>query len=171
MATGGTRPKPTKVHLRNGSYRKNPQQHDQNVPKPNYTRPVKPAPVKKGMTKRPMPKWNRLIKELDRMGVHGRTDYDLLELYCMTFSKYREALVAVNKIGVAIVGKNKAGETTVQRNQFEVVMSRSMDRLAKLGGELGLSPVARTRLSAAPDTEESDLLASFMAAGKRRNKN
>jgi P27 family predicted phage terminase small subunit len=102
-----------------------------------------------------------LLKQLEELGLLAKCDTDLFELYCVTYGKYRTALEDVNANGLTIVGV----KGNVMRNPAAIELHQSMEKLAKLMPELGLTPSARARLIA-DQAEDVDPFLEFLEASK-----
>jgi len=99
------------------------------------------------------------------MGMLTKADSDLMEAYCVTYSGYRQALTSVTKTGQVLVLKSDGGKSVeVRRNPYSVELHKYMDRLTKLLAEMGLTPSARSRVSAVE--EPTDVLMEFIRASK-----
>jgi P27 family predicted phage terminase small subunit len=79
----------------------------------------------------------------------------------VTYGKYRTALEDVNANGLTIVGV----KGNVMRNPAAIELHQSMEKLAKLMPELGLTPSARARLIA-DQAEDVDPFLEFLEASK-----
>lgn len=113
--------------------------------------------------------WDRLVKLFGEMGMLNKADATLMELYAVTYSGYRQALVSVTKTGQVLllrVDENKKME--VRRNPYSVELHKYMDRLAKLLAEMGLTPSSRTRVATTGDISD-DPLAAILRKRAERN--
>ena len=100
-------------------------------------------------------KWRHLAELLTDMNVITTADKDMMELYCVTYAAYREALANVAKTGQVLVTREDHGkQVEVKRNPFSTEFHRYADRMAKLLVEMGLTPSSRTRVTANPKADE-----------------
>ena len=140
----GRKPQSTAVQERNGALKKNPQRRNENEPPVKRGMPNVPATVKSD--KFAHAQWKVVCQLLDEMGILSTSDVFLIELFCITYSEMVAMLKDRKKRGTVIDGKRNANSTDYHKHQ---------DRLVKLMAEMGLTPSARTRLSAQsikPDT-------------------
>lgn len=146
----GRKPKSRETHLANGSYVKNPNRENKNAPIPIKGRP----PIPDSVASDPIAadKWETLCTELEAMGIVATADVDIMEVYCILFSKYRQALAGIRETGLTIDGK---------RNPLEGIEFRTIQQLTRLMAELGLTPTARERLSATPK-DNDDLFLAYL---------
>src|SRR5690606_20560473 len=91
--------------------------------------------------------WDDLVDILDQMKILTQADGQLLELYAVSYSQYRQALDNMNKTGKVLITKT-AKCTQVRRNPFAVEFHKYRDALNKMLTELGLTPSARSRIHA-----------------------
>ncbi len=95
-----------------------------------------------------------MIVLFDGMGMLNQADGDLLEIYCVTYSGYRQALDSVNKRGQVLVLNKGGKQLEVRRNPYCVELHKHIDRLAKLMAEMGLTASSRLRVAAAGDGDD-----------------
>ena len=153
----GRKPLPPEVHIANGSYDKNPQRQNHDAPKPLIGAPVKPTYLDEVASA----KWEEVVGLLDELGVLSRSDGNLIEAYCVTYSGYRAALAQVARIGQVIVERTDSG-VEAKRSPWSAELHKYMDRMTKLLAELGLTPSARGRLKAVPQDDELDPIAAVL---------
>ena len=116
------------------------------------------------MTKRKTPKapsyldaiatdqWKRKIKQLAERGDITEEDYTNLELYCVNYSLYRQAVQNIAERGFSIT--NTQG--TEARNPALTAKSEAEKIIIKMSSLLGFDPVSRRKNPV--DTEEKDVL-------------
>ena len=103
------------------------------------------------------------------MGIIATCDVDLMEIYCVLFSQYRQALEKVRTTGLVLVTREDHGkQVEVKRNPFETVQYKAIAQLTKLMSEMGLTPTARERLAATP-TDDVDPFLQFLEMSKNNN--
>lgn len=116
--------------------------------------------------------WDRLVKLFSEMGMLNKADATLMELYAVTYSGYRQALVSVTKTGQVLllrVDDTKGQKMEVRRNPYSVELHKYMDRLGKLLAEMGLTPSSRTRVAVNPIEGTDDPLAAILRKRAERN--
>jgi len=87
--------------------------------------------------------WRSVCKQLDSMDLLSTTDARSLELYCLTYSRFRAAQEQVKKHGdVLFLGKNKYPQVS----PFYTCMNKYHEDCRKWLIEFGLTPAARARL-------------------------
>lgn len=157
----GRKPNAPEIQEQSGAYKKDPQRRNKQAPVMNYSPPPAPESVEDDDVAKA--KWDHVCKLLADMGVLATADSDLLEAYCITYSRYRYALQRVLDKGNTVTNA-KGG---VSRNPECVEMHKSMDRMAKLLSEMGLTPAARARVKSGnnEDNEEDpfEMLARRMS--------
>jgi len=150
----GRKPLTTKEKTNRGTAQKNPQRINKSEPVAPEGIPAKPDYLDQVASE----KWDGVCYLLDEMGIANKADADLLEVYCVTYAGYRQALASVQKTGQVIV-RRKDGETVeVIRNPFSVELHKYRDALTRMMSEMGLTPVSRSRVHAAGAKEEPDPL-------------
>ena len=77
-----------------------------------------------------------------------------MAIYSTTWAKWVQAELAVRSEGLIVKGRE---------NQNQKIADKAADRLYRLGGEFGLNPSSRTKLSAAPK-DESDPFLDWLSA-------
>ena len=158
----GRKPLAAEVHIRNGSYAKNPKRQNKQAPKVNHALPLMPEMFE--TLEHATAKWNQLTEQLSTLGVLAETDGDLLEQYCVSYQLFRDAFVKVQETGLALDESTQHG-TTTKRNPYCGELHKHMDRLSKLMAEMGLTPSSRTKLIATPPGEEDDGLLNLLKRG------
>ena len=95
--------------------------------------------------------WDRIVPELDRLGMLCSIDQAVLESYCITYSRWKKAERAAAK-------RNDYYETTAMGRMIcrEVLLALQCQKeLRQLIIELGLSPASRGRITVgAPSGKE-----------------
>lgn len=152
----GRKPQSEEAKEASGAFKKDPQRRNKAAPKVSYGIP--PAPETIASDPIAKAKWEQLCDGLSKAGILATIDGDLLESYCMTFSLYRSALKSVQEKGHTVTKVN--GDP--MRNPACVELAQTMLRMAKLMSELGLTPSARSRITAAPQAEEDDPFEELM---------
>ena len=159
----GRKPQPTKLKILRG----NPGRRALNrqEPVPPAGRPVMPEWI--GRLKHGAECWSWLVDKLDEMKILSQADGKTLELYCATWSEWRQATEFVAAHGMTY--PIRAGQTTTKGKVHkgaikgvgmfpEVAIARSRaELLSRLGAELGLTPSSRTRIKVPEVPKESPL--------------
>lgn len=132
-------PKPTTLRVLEGNRAKRPLRKE---PKPP---PIAPEPPD-WLDEEARTEWNRVVPDLESMGLLSRIDRSALAAYCSVWSKYVVA------------------ETMVSDDwRHGVATARLRDQLRAFITEFGMSPVARARISVPQKTDDKP---SWMAASE-----
>ncbi len=148
----------TAVKIRNGSFVGKPGRFNSKEPQVSTERPKLPTSLHKDpIAKRT---WHRILDYLTDMKVIAITDSELVETYASN-----QSLLLRSRDGMNTDNDKLQREATAN-------FHKCLDRSPKLLTEFGLTSASRSKLVARTDDVESDLLASFMAAGgKKGSKN
>lgn len=153
MAKRGRKPKPTELKILDGT---RADRVNRNAPEPIR----EPLECPDHLDDAARAEWDRLLPQLERMGVVSQTDSAVLALYCVTFSRWIEARTELLRLGLVIetdLGGCKA-------NPAAGIVAKCEDQMAKLLAELGCTPSSRGRLDRlkadAPPDEFEELLAT-----------
>lgn len=103
--------------------------------------------------------WDRVLVELEGMGIIGATDYAVLVGYCESWSQYKQAVEMLSRTGSLHKPKND-GE--VRRMPTVFILKDAREAMLKFARELGLSPSARASVSAAGRGDDDDPLARLL---------
>jgi len=148
----GPMPTPTSIKKVRQTFR--PDRAPQNEATPN---PAAPHQLKapEWLSEQATAKWNELALRLHGLGLLTEIDLDVLALYCVTWDKWRGAEEAL-----LIEGPTTTAQSGYRAVSPHVTRAKThLAELIKLGGLLGLSPSARSRIEVAPkETQEDDLL-------------
>lgn len=87
--------------------------------------------------------WSVVTKHLREMGLLASSDVGLIASYSQTMSRLKAAQEHITKYGLTI----STGAGGFKKNPAVAILEKSGDMLRQLATELGLSPVARERLS------------------------
>lgn len=96
--------------------------------------------------------WAIIVESLPK-GLLSRADEGTLEVYVSAWSRYREARRHVMKNGYWIGNR---------LNPMKAIQDQAAAEMHKVGGTLGLSPLARARLATEGQTGEEDPLALLL---------
>lgn len=152
MGRRGPAPKPTALKLLEGTARPDRMRHE---PQPEIKAPRCPAwlaPAAKS-------EWRRLAKTLVRVGVLSDLDRAVFACYCQSWARWQQAEEAIQRHGILI----KTPNGHLQQSPAVSLAKAALKQMLQAGGELGLSPAARTRINAqvppaAPKTPMERLL-------------
>lgn len=139
-------PKPTALKILEG----NPGQRpiNRNEPRPAPGAPEPPA----GLCREGRAEWRRVVPELDRLGLLTRVDRATLVGYVETWARWWA--LAREAQGAPAVVAGASGSPV--KNPIYTAVTEASTELRRYITELGLSPVARTRLSV-PEPSSDDL--------------
>lgn len=149
----GRHPKPVEIKKREG-----------NPGKRKLKEPVFIAPVVDGF---PAPdmldeigirKWNAVAAFLSKAGILTEIDVDCLAGYCASYSRWYRA----EKEMQAAIAKKPDASGILVNNDRRIMISpliraaqSSLDSMAKLAAQYGMTPVSRGSVSRNPDEEEN----------------
>ena len=104
--------------------------------------------------------WNRVLPQLEAMGIVGATDYAVMVGYCESWSQYKMAVEMLARTGPLHKPRND-GE--VRRSPMVFILKDAREAMLKFGRELGLSPSARSSVSVVVGgSVEDDPLAALL---------
>lgn len=146
----GRKPKPTHLKVLEGNPGRRPLNDREPEPEPILLMPPPELP------KIARDEWNRLARELYDLGMLTNLDQAIMEAYCYSYAKWKNALKEVD--GHPIV-KTKNGN--IIQNPWETVANRAYDQMIRALTELGLSPPSRSRVKVSPK-KQKDIFAEFM---------
>jgi P27 family predicted phage terminase small subunit len=95
--------------------------------------------------------WARVAPELHRLGLLSGLDHAVMAAYCVAYSRWRgaeEALAAqaeADPTGAALTIRDR---DVPRPNPLIGVARRAADQMIAFAGQLGATPIARTRLAA-----------------------
>lgn len=159
-------PKPTKIKLLQGTFRK---ERARNEASPNPAIPPVPA----HLSDEAKAEWKRISEELMKLGLLSIIDRAALAGYCEAWADWLDATEKVNRLGKVI----KTGTKTIQKldgsietqggnfveNPYFSVKKRSAELMHKFLTEFGMTPASRTRINA--KTEETGKTAGWQGFG------
>ncbi|MDB4793007.1 phage terminase small subunit P27 family [bacterium] len=136
----GRPPRPSKIQV---ELRGDPSKRRKNMTEPDAPRgwPVCPQHVEDDPIA--CEEWKSVCTQLDSMDLLSTTDARSIELYCLTYSRFRAAQEQVRKHGdVLLLGQNKYPQVS----PFYTCMNRYHDDCRKWLIEFGCTPSARARM-------------------------
>ena len=95
------------------------------------------------------------------LGLLTSADSSVLERMARGWALYRLAAKVIQRKGPLVQGKTSNGADRILPNPMFKVMRQAAEEMDRCGMQLGLSPYARTRLTA-PGAEEEDPLALLL---------
>lgn len=131
----GRRPKPTNLLSISGGA-------DSQRPRPAHSIPTCPAhlsPTAKA-------EWKRLAQEMHRLGIISQLDRAALAAYCQAYGRWVEAERKLKETPTLI----KLPSGYIQPSPWLGIANKSQELMHKFLGELGLSPVSRSRVHKLP---------------------
>ena len=151
MPPPGPKPLPAAIHQLRGTFR--PDRHsDSVVPKTGL--PTCPAHLN-STAKR---EWKRVLSELGPIGLATKLDRSALAAYCQVYARWVEAEEQIKTHGVLVKGSK--GYPVL--SPYLEVANKAIQQMRLLLAEFGMTPSARTRVSAsALIDDEYDPLAEF----------
>ncbi|MCH7685380.1 MAG: phage terminase small subunit P27 family [Planctomycetes bacterium] len=135
------------LHQMHGTYRHD--RHDKAGQPPSGKMPACPDWLSDDARK----EWERVLPELEQMGIVGATDYAVLTGYCESWSQYKSAVEMLAKTGPLHKPRND-GE--VRRSPIVFILKDSREAMLKFARELGLSPSSRMTVSVAGSGDHTD---------------
>jgi P27 family predicted phage terminase small subunit len=159
MGLRGPAPKPTALKILQGNPGK--RRLNQNEPKPALGMPRCPA----WLDDEAKACWKRIVPQLQAMGVLTLIDADALTNYCDTWSRWKKAVLFIQKNGDVYVQKDESGAIKYIQQLPQVAIARNLLAvLNRYQQEFGLTPAARTRLTIA-EQDDSPGLMEFLGFG------
>ncbi len=153
MPRGGARNnKPKALHLVQGTARAG--RINDNEPEPAVVEDLKPPT---GLDRYGKEAWKRNAPVLQRLGLLTEADVDALMAYCMAYSRWRRANIALRSV------KPDAAD---EYRKVAVTVEKAEQSMRLFAGEFGMTPSSRSRLQV--DTgEKSDPFEDWMSGGRR----
>jgi len=136
MAVRGRKPTPTRLKIISGNPGKRPLNQDE----PQPTCRAEP-PEFLGKTARA--EWDRLIIELETLGIITGIDQAILAAYCQAYGRWADAESRLDTIDKTLY---RTANGNVQTSPLLWVANRAMEQMLKAAAELGLSPSSRSRV-------------------------
>ena len=109
--------------------------------------------------------WNDDGPGLVAMGVLGRTDWMVFASYCQAAADVRRAREKMQAAGEQLTEVNPVNGLEGRSVYYNIVRERGLDAL-KYAAELGITPSARTRVSAIPQPDAKSRLAGLFYVEK-----
>jgi P27 family predicted phage terminase small subunit len=155
MAKAGRRPKPTALHILEGTQR-GPAKREPSAPIG-----VPPMPERLKVDAVALEKWNELAGILSRMGVLTTGDGEALATLCEVHSAEQSCLLQL-RAGGAVMHTDLGG---VKPNPAGPMYRSLVAMKASLLSEFGLTPSSRTKLATQVEVKKDELEEFFAAHG------
>lgn len=137
--------KPTALKVLHGDFDKNPGRQNPNEAESDGAIPARP----RWLTGEARKEWDRVTKELAALKVIDSGDRAALELYCITYMRWREALKIVKRKGEGLIIMTPKG---LAEHPAARVARQCADQMHRMLAQFGLTPAARTRVHVKSNT-------------------
>jgi P27 family predicted phage terminase small subunit len=141
MAQRGRKPKPTAIKELEGNPGKRPLNADE--PKPERKAP----PCPKWLEPEAKKEWRRLSKQLEQIGVLTEVDQAAFASYCQAYARWKEAEEFMTQHGTIVKTKSGYWQAVPQVSIAQTYL-KIMNKIAE---QFGLTPAARSRITAGAD--------------------
>jgi len=105
--------------------------------------------------------WFRVQKALEAAGHLAPTDAEALEIYCVTYARWRKAVEDLADEGLTLEGPRGG----LSLNPLVAVASDASKTMIRLLIQLGMTPVARNQVTPTEDPADDPIL-KFLAGGQ-----
>jgi P27 family predicted phage terminase small subunit len=136
----GRKPKPTRLKLITGNPGKRPL--NAREPKPAIRVPTCPAHLNPSAKA----EWKRLARQMHVLGMISKLDRAALAAYCQAYGRWAEAERKLKETPMLL----KLPSGIIQQSPWLAIANKQLELMSKFMSELGLSPVARTRVEVKP---------------------
>jgi P27 family predicted phage terminase small subunit len=163
--TRGPRPIPTHLKLLRGNTGKRPLNKDEPQPEPFTDVPDPPSFV----TGYAADEWWQTATELHRLGLLTKVDVPALAAYCYAFGQWRMAAESLHRMQSCdpvmngMIIKSKYGDAIV--NPLVSIVRKHAADVVRYAAEFGLTPAARSRISAGIRGDNSQSKFAGLLAG------
>ncbi|PAP79628.1 hypothetical protein B1759_15015 [Rubrivirga sp. SAORIC476] len=147
MGKRGPAPKPSALKLLQGTHRKD--RAAANEPTPE----VKPPSCPTWLHKEAKREWRRIVPELVRLGLLAEVDRAALAAYCQAYATWWRMERDIDENGDVQLNARSGLESA--RPQV-AMRDKALDTMRRFLVEFGLTPAARTRVSAAETPKTAD---------------
>ena len=152
------KPKPTKLKILEGNPGKRPLNDKE--PQPKVARPSCPS----HLTDEAKAEWNRIIPELETLGLISQIDRAALAAYCQAYGRWVKAEKALKAIEDKFENVNSGSGLCYQTSNGNWVMqplvsvaNKALEQMHKFLVEFGMTPASRTRISVNASEAEDPL--------------
>ncbi|MEV8466621.1 phage terminase small subunit P27 family [Fluviibacterium sp. DFM31] len=159
MAPRGPRTKPTKLKVLAGTARKH--RLNPNEPRPEVARPDVPD----HLTDAARQEWDRVVVKVVDLGLMSDLDRAALAAYCQAYGRWVAAERALARVAAkdalteGLMLRTKTGNAI--QNPLVGAANKAMADMVRYASEFGLTPSARTRVSADAVVDDNDPFAIF----------
>ncbi len=153
MAPRGPKPKPTRLKLLQNTARKH--RLESREPAPETACPTAPD----HLCSAALEEWGRVVDEMARLGIMSRLDRSVLAAYCQAYGRWVAAETALARMAerdavtAGLVIRTKAGNAI--QNPLVGAANKAMADMVRYAAEFGMTPSARTRVSALEEGEDN----------------
>lgn len=106
--------------------------------------------------------WLSIVKHLKAMGILSIADRQVIEQYCVSYSRWRKAAEIIMKEGDVAFSPNSGSP---KYSPYAIAYDKSQEQCRKLLIELGLTPAARGRMRLANEEEPDSKWGDFLKIG------
>ena len=159
----GRKPKPTALKLLTG----NPggRKLNPNEAKPDHAQPAPPD----FLNEHAKVEWERVVGTLYRAGLMTELDRGVLAAYCQSYGRWVQAERALAQMAEA---QSDAGQVltivthngTAMQNPLIGIANKAKADMVRFALEFGMTPSARSRVTASPLEEVDDLTSEFFGS-------
>lgn len=98
--------------------------------------------------------WNRVVPELDRLGLLKSIDRTALTSYCMVWQRFVDANAIVAREGMIVEEELTLGRTKLYRHPALLTVEVASKELRAWATEFGLTPSSEQRLASTKDGKD-----------------
>lgn len=157
--TRGRKPKPTNLKVVSGTDRKD--RKNEAEPKPDLSLPTPPAHLSDDAKV----EWGRVCDDLYRLGILSELDRAALAAYCQAYGRWVQAERALAKMAErdqathGMMIKTQSGNAI--QNPLVGSANKAMADMMRYAAEFGMTPSARSRISAEERDDPKDKAVSY----------
>jgi len=140
----GSRKKPTPLKILQGTTRADRQNPDEPMPDPSIPEPPK------HLNDEALAEWNRISKELFKLGLLSEIDRSALAAYCVVWSRWVEAETRLKQEPLIIVSKNEQP----YQNPALGIANKALEKMRSFLIEFGMTPSSRSKVIASKREEK-----------------
>ena len=152
----GRKPKPTLLKVLNGNPGKRPL--NEREPQPLEGVPERPL----WLDGEAQAEWERVVPELQAMGLLSSADRAALAAYCTAWSRWVQAEAQVRKYGPIVKSPEKGFP---MKSPYLTIADQALETMRKLMVEFGLTPSSRSRIRLPAAGDRGDDLDRFLEVG------
>jgi P27 family predicted phage terminase small subunit len=146
MGKRGPAPKPSALRVIEGNRGRRPL--NKREPKPTPITPSCPSHLARAART----EWERIVPELERMGLMTIVDRAGLAAYCQAWARWREAELALKAEGYVIQSRGMR-----VKNPWLAVADKAILQIRAFSSEFGFTPAARTRIQVPKQANDDDM--------------